>query len=127
MNGTLRYKYVRLLQTRLPLYKRPIGTMMRIYMRPVIPTCFRPSSSLVVRARICVAMAEKNMCQHVRNIAVSSSGSDISGGEGSVKLEGTDGMLAQNWNISKEYAQVRIRGRGWKDTHESQQCLLTIC
>lgn len=44
--------------------------MIRKYMRPVISTCFRPSSSRVVRARICVAMAEKTMCQHVRNIAV---------------------------------------------------------
>lgn len=44
--------------------------MIRKYMRPVISTCFRPSSRRVVLARICVAMAEKTMCQHVRNIAV---------------------------------------------------------
>lgn len=44
-----------------------------------------------------------------------------------MELEGTDGMLAQIWSISKKYAQVRTRGREWEDTHESLQCLSTIC
>lgn len=65
MKATLRYKYVRLLHTRLPLYNKPIGTTARRYVWPDILTLLRPSRSLVVRARTCVAIVENIMCQHV--------------------------------------------------------------
>lgn len=85
--------------------------MIRKYIRPVISTCFRPSSSRVVRARICVAIAENTMCQHVRNIAVLppwlATGSVR--GECWIELKDTDGMLAEVWSVSKHGAQAMTR------------------
>lgn len=88
--------------------------MTRKYMRPVISTCFRPSSSRVVRAKICVATAEKTMCQHVRNIAVSPPwlATGRARGECWVELKDTDGMLEEIWSVSKHGTWARTRDLG---------------
>lgn len=65
MNATLRVKYGRLLQTRLPLYRTPIGAILRRYILLVISILRRSSRKLVVRARIWVMIDAKRRCQQV--------------------------------------------------------------
>lgn len=69
MKATLKYRYVILPHIKLKLKNRPIGTMARRNTLPVIFTVFRPSSSVVVRARIWVISVAKARCHVVRIIA----------------------------------------------------------
>ena len=68
MKATLKYKYVKLPQIKLKLKKTPIGTIARRYTLPVIFTVFRPSRSVVVRAKICVIIVAKVRCHAVRRM-----------------------------------------------------------
>ena len=71
MKDTLRYKYVKFPQIKLKLKNKPIGTMALRYTRPVIGTFFRPSSSFVVRAMICVQIVANTRCHAVSRMGYS--------------------------------------------------------
>lgn len=57
-------------QIKLKLKKSPMGTIARRYTRPVILTVFRPSSKVVVRARIWVIRVANTKCHVVKVMAV---------------------------------------------------------
>ena len=70
MKATERYIYVLLPQMSDSEKKKPIGAMARMYTFPVILTRWRPSSSVVVLASVCVAMVANMRCHVVRKIAI---------------------------------------------------------
>ena len=69
MKATLRVMYGKMLQTRLPLYSRPIGTIVRMYLLAVILIVFRLSRKDVVRAMICVITVAKSRCEQTNVMA----------------------------------------------------------
>lgn len=65
MNDTLKYRYVRFPQIKDKLNIKPIGTMARRYILPVMGTFLRESSTVVKRARIWVISVAKAKCHVV--------------------------------------------------------------
>lgn len=68
MNDTLKYRYVKFPQINDRLNIKPIGTIARRYILPVIGTFFRESRTVVKRARICVMSVAKARCHVVSTI-----------------------------------------------------------